>query len=529
MRTGRHLCLLLAILALTPIHAWGNNSLKPTAAEERLLQSVLSGKMADFSKLPDGQRTISAEFMKHLMFEMGDRHVPGNLVHIKGAIIEFFSVEYDKSLTKLAPFELVFDSCTFSSFICSDCRFQRGLKFANTTFGSGGGKGQLVLTGAQINGTLEVHSDNYVTVSLRNARVAENLKVSLPSSSSLDASYLKAGRVDVDAAAPATIMLDYSKADLMYLRIGGDRISGIGLNGAVVDSLSVESRGPVEINSSRLIAKSAGFYIVIPNPESCDKWCFESTKLILTRSSFERGIAIVIRASFLLADSITVKERGTFDVDTKFADLSFSSFDVLAWKVRPDTATDLNGISFKTLNASSAPDAGTHPNVAEALDFLSRANYPISAFAAYQAQLRTQGENADAESAYVRMREKLREREWQHWFTWPLGVIDLFQQYVLGFGHSPVPPMLWSLAFVIFGGFAFRNPTHMQPRVEKPSDYSGAWYSLELFLPIVDLGVAKEWRPKSDSKWRVAYARAHQMAGWVLIPVTLAAITGVVK
>ena len=50
------------------------------------------------------------------------------------------------------------------------------------------------------------------------------------------------------------------------------------------------------------------------------------------------------------------------------------------------------------------------------------------------------------------------------------------------------------------------------------------WYSVELFLPVVDLGVAKSWRPGTN---RLAMcARFHQLSGWVLIPVALAAITG---
>jgi hypothetical protein len=533
MPTSQRLGLLVsafAVLALVPARVGGNNSAKPTAAEQRLLQAIRARKMADFSRLPDGQRTISAEFLKHLMFETDESQVPGKLVHIKGAIIDDFSAEDYRGLSKRVPFELVFDSCRFTNFLCKDCHFLRDLYFFYSTFsGDGSMQGQLVLENAQIEGNLEIRSQNSLLVSLKYARISHTSNLWLPASSALLATQLKSQTVYVEAFAPANLNLPDAIADSMNLRVtgDGDKIAGIDISGAVVDMISVDSSGPVTVNAARLTTKTTRFCCSPLESTSNDSKSKVDTSLILDRSKIERDLFVGVHTTSISVQGVTVKERATFDVDPRFSDLSFSTFDVLNWKYYPNSSTNLNGISFRTLNVSSDP--GSNPSVPEALDFLRKAKSPISAFAAYQTQLKTQGENADAESAYVGMREKLRDQEWEYWLTWPLGIVDLFQQYVLGFGHSPVPPFLWSLAFFIFGAFAFHNESNMQPRVDKPSDFSGAWYSLELFLPIVDLGVAKEWRPKSESKWRVAYARAHQMAGWVLIPVTLAAITGVVK
>jgi hypothetical protein len=531
MPTSQRLGLLVstfAVLALVPARASGNNSAIPTVAEQRLLQAIQAGKLADLSKLPDGQRTISADFLKHLMFETDESQVPGKLVHIKGAIIDFFSAEDNRGLSKRVPFELVFDSCRFTSFLCKDCKFLRDLHFFYSTFGGGGSmQGQLVLENAQIEGNLEIRSQNNLLVSLNFARISGTSNLWLPASSSLLATRLKSQAVYVEASAPANLNLPDAIADSMNLRIVGDKDSGIDIPGAVVDTISIDSSGPVTVNAARLTAKTASFCCSPLESASNDSKLIVATSLILDRSKIERDLFVEIHTTSISVQGVTVKERATFDADPTLSDLSFSTFDVLNWKYYPKSSTNLNGISFRTLNVSSDP--GSQPSVRDALNFLRRAKSQISALTAYQTQLKTEGDNADAEKAYIAMRETLRDLEWEHWYTWPLGIVDLFQQYGLGFGHSPVPPFLWSLAFFIFGAFAFHNEIHMQPRVDKPSDFSGAWYSLELFLPIVDLGVAKEWRPKSESKWRVAYARAHQMAGWVLIPATLAAITGVVK
>ena len=59
-------------------------------------------------------------------------------------------------------------------------------------------------------------------------------------------------------------------------------------------------------------------------------------------------------------------------------------------------------------------------------------------------------------------------------------------------------------------------------------DYSGFWYTLDLFIPIVNLQTANEWRPKENRSLALIYMRLHTLAGWILIPLGLAALTGIV-
>jgi hypothetical protein len=325
-----------------------------------------------------------------------------------------------------------------------------------------------------------------------------------------------------------TLSFERAKADSIQVNLGAGS-SHIEIPDAIIDSLSVYSGGPIRINALNLQAKSATFAADPDEIESLIKAQPLPTDIALDRSNIERNLYVGIPVGYLSLKGITVKQNAIFDVNTRTADLSFASFDLVKWRVYREQSTniDLNGVSFRILMVTQDPSISS--SIPDALDLLRKAKSPTSAFTAYQSQLKTQGESEAAEKSYVEMREVMRHQEWQHSITWPLGVVDIFQQYVLGFGHSPVPPMFWSICFVVFGTFAFRKVVHMQERVENPADFSGAWYSLELFLPIVDLGVAKEWRPKADSKWRVVYARVHQIAGWVLVPAALAAITGVVK
>ena len=63
----------------------------------------------------------------------------------------------------------------------------------------------------------------------------------------------------------------------------------------------------------------------------------------------------------------------------------------------------------------------------------------------------------------------------------------------------------------------------------KGRTYNRFWYSLDIFIPAIDLDAAKAWKPKEECKHAIHYMRACRLVGWVLIPIGLAAMTGIIK
>jgi hypothetical protein len=59
--------------------------------------------------------------------------------------------------------------------------------------------------------------------------------------------------------------------------------------------------------------------------------------------------------------------------------------------------------------------------------------------------------------------------------------------------------------------------------------YHPIWYSIALFLPIIDLHDSRVWTPKMERKKARFYMRLHIMLGYLLIPIGLAAWTGIIK
>ena len=100
------------------------------------------------------------------------------------------------------------------------------------------------------------------------------------------------------------------------------------------------------------------------------------------------------------------------------------------------------------------------------------------------------------------------------------------------YGFSP-ERVWWGVAgFLIVGVVVFRRREFME--LQNPDRislaYNPVWYSLDLFLPFIDLQTANAWTPRGVGRpgWlRRHYMRLHTVFGWVPIPVGLLALTGI--
>jgi len=95
------------------------------------------------------------------------------------------------------------------------------------------------------------------------------------------------------------------------------------------------------------------------------------------------------------------------------------------------------------------------------------------------------------------------------------------------YGRDPLRALLWCLLFVVIGYFVFRKKEKMRAVVETDRRYRPFFYSLDLFVPLVDLGYATVWEPSPERKIARIYAKIHQYLAWILIPIALLAIAGV--
>lgn len=106
---------------------------------------------------------------------------------------------------------------------------------------------------------------------------------------------------------------------------------------------------------------------------------------------------------------------------------------------------------------------------------------------------------------------------------------------LLGYGRHKERVLIVSAVILLLGWFfAFRKEDWMKPQNPDDNDYlkgkyRGFWYSLDLFLPVIDFGDADNWTPKEDRRWSARYRRLHMILGYVLVPIGLAAFAGIIK
>jgi len=213
---------------------------------------------------------------------------------------------------------------------------------------------------------------------------------------------------------------------------------------------------------------------------------------------------------------------GTFQGPVDLSQANFGSLDVshAAWpKVR------MQGMSYDYISAAQAePDS--HKKL---LAVVNQSAYSGDVYRRLEEFFARQGYRADADQAFIAGKHRERH-EYFRSGDWP-GWLGSWMLYLLvGYGRRPWQAAIPCAILVALGCVLF-SPKKMEPRnpEETPRLYSRFWYSLGLFLPFVDLQADKIWKPKADQTFLRSYMRVHILLGWILIPIVLAALTGLIK
>jgi hypothetical protein len=125
-------------------------------------------------------------------------------------------------------------------------------------------------------------------------------------------------------------------------------------------------------------------------------------------------------------------------------------------------------------------------------------------------------------------------------------------RYTVGHGYRPEWALWWSLAFIALGAFLFdlgysykvmapaSTDVLVQEKYQKyreiPKDYPpfSAWaYSIDAFIPFLDLVLEHYWIPNADAGWGGVLLRIylwiHIGLGWILSSLFLTGVTGIIR
>jgi hypothetical protein len=98
------------------------------------------------------------------------------------------------------------------------------------------------------------------------------------------------------------------------------------------------------------------------------------------------------------------------------------------------------------------------------------------------------------------------------------------------YGRHPETAFVWGAVVVLIGALVFSSKKmEVRKREDACWKYSAFWYSLDLFVPAIDLQDASIWIPREEWRFGRNYMRVQRILGWILIPIGLAALAGIVK
>lgn len=207
------------------------------------------------------------------------------------------------------------------------------------------------------------------------------------------------------------------------------------------------------------------------------------------------------------AGGATFKARVTF-IDLKADALGFNGTKVT-------NRTEVSGLTFREVT----PD-----------DFnamIRRAKYDAGAYSQLEEYYLKQGNSDQANQVYIEQRRRERGNLWPG-LRW---LWNVFLDGAIGYGRHPERVLIWSGIVMGVGCYVFRSRRVMDPqKLEyKRRRYSRFLYSLDLFLPIVDLQFANIWMPKQERRAARRYLPVHVIAGWILVTILVGAVTGILK
>ena len=115
---------------------------------------------------------------------------------------------------------------------------------------------------------------------------------------------------------------------------------------------------------------------------------------------------------------------------------------------------------------------------------------------------------------------------------------------MIGYGYRPLKAFVPILIFVVLGWAVFWSGYQrgvMSPMAEDHPVFQPLVYSIDMFLPVVNLYQGNYWLPdaskvwfecksvKISSWWLLGYLRIHIMAGWVFTTLLLGGLTGLIR
>jgi hypothetical protein len=235
----------------------------------------------------------------------------------------------------------------------------------------------------------------------------------------------------------------------------------------------------------------------------------------------------VLQASRLQVKGPTILKNLTISRKADLRDNSFYSLKMLnvAWPADPEQVW-LEGLTYQSVSAGEGPF-----DWQKLLVWINHSRFDNRNYQQLEDFFLHGGTKDRADSVYIEGKRREVMQKW--WHPYNLATL-VFWDFLAGYGKKPARTLWVSLLIVFIGTFVFDH-RNFDP------GFLGGWtwllqgnrnktlvvqffLSLDEFLPGVDLGLARLWHIEKISFQTLLYYHFHKIAGWILIPIGLAAV-----
>jgi hypothetical protein len=231
-------------------------------------------------------------------------------------------------------------------------------------------------------------------------------------------------------------------------------------------------------------------------------------------------------------DSKLILDRAIFQDEVSLCNATMKRLVLGTYTCFAEDSLDLRGCRFESID--DAKNYGLR--LVRAQSGLTFSRDPYIQLENY---FKSIGREADADEIYYRgrcafRRHALDEMDPINWSKLR-NFSDLVLKLLTGYGVKTERVIIPILVFLSLGVFLFLPDGMLQSAAGDAAGplsmgerlFDRAAYSLDLFLPVVDLGVCGDWRP--TTRWGRLYSVVHILAGWMLVPLLVASSSGLVR
>lgn len=486
-------CVLSGLSVTAPRPAACQSNAASQDPQEYVLAQVKAGQVADLDSRAD--RELDAKWLENLL---ANAHSNAEISH-EGVLISHAVI---RGRFSLAGADILFpvwlDNCEFTDDVdFSWGHFGRSLSLQNSKFDQGADldhlhlEGDLVLQDAQFQKPLDVSGSN-----IGGELDGDGVKFFATGGlADFDSMQVAQGVRVLGASFPAGVTFDHLRAP--FLLVGQEPPAW--QSHAKVANLSTPS---LNVKNSTIHGELQISYLDI-------------------------GV--------LLADDLTVEGTATIsnaniatEVDLRQSRFSSLVLQNVTWPTRTERR-QLAGLSFQYI----APAPWDRDNLKDddwrkLLVVVEGSAYNPGAYQTLESALRKEGHTELADTTFTDMNEQAVHAADLGKQSWGKNVL---MHYLIGYGRQPQYAFFWWIPVILTGWLVFARRSDVEPRDQKDKDrpYDAFWYSLDLFLPLTRLDAADVWMPRQSSWPRRYYARLHATLGWILVPIALAAVTGLIS